>query len=127
MSHSNAVMGNWGSTVKTSASYNWRNTRPNFNYNSGPTFVRTVNAKGNKDQLEDFEEFNGGSVTFGGSKGYISGRGKMWSSQTLKRKNLRIRGGKVNIILYLDFQEEVNTVAEGVNTGSAKVSTVSRQ
>ncbi|GKF01286.1 hypothetical protein Tco_0028209, partial [Tanacetum coccineum] len=26
---------------------------------------------GNKDQLEDFEEFNGGSVTFGGSKGYI--------------------------------------------------------
>ncbi|GKF99186.1 hypothetical protein Tco_0297969, partial [Tanacetum coccineum] len=30
---------------------------------------------GNKDQLEDFEEFNGGSVTFGGSKGYISGKG----------------------------------------------------
>ncbi|GKC79022.1 ribonuclease H-like domain-containing protein [Tanacetum coccineum] len=29
---------------------------------------------GNKDQLEDFEEFNGGSVTFGGSKGYISGK-----------------------------------------------------
>ncbi|GJW38253.1 ribonuclease H-like domain-containing protein [Tanacetum coccineum] len=27
---------------------------------------------GNKDQLEDFEEFNGGSVTIGGSKGYIS-------------------------------------------------------
>ncbi|GKF11176.1 hypothetical protein Tco_0049102, partial [Tanacetum coccineum] len=46
MSHSNAVMGSWGSAVKTSASYNWRNTRPNFNYNSGPTFVRTVNANG---------------------------------------------------------------------------------
>ncbi|GJS94209.1 hypothetical protein Tco_0801177 [Tanacetum coccineum] len=30
----------------TSASYNWRNSRPNFNYNSGPTFIRTVNAKG---------------------------------------------------------------------------------
>ncbi|GKE95270.1 ribonuclease H-like domain-containing protein, partial [Tanacetum coccineum] len=29
---------------------------------------------GNKDQLVDFEEFNGGSVTFGGSKGYISGK-----------------------------------------------------
>ncbi|GKF42470.1 hypothetical protein Tco_0125812, partial [Tanacetum coccineum] len=28
---------------------------------------------GNKDQLEDFEEFNGGSVTFGGSKGYMTG------------------------------------------------------
>ncbi|GJR97277.1 putative ribonuclease H-like domain-containing protein [Tanacetum coccineum] len=59
------------------------------------TFIRTVNAKGpqgrpklekawvpfaifgNKDQLEDFEEFNGGSVTFGGSKGYISGKGRI--------------------------------------------------
>ncbi|GKF12256.1 hypothetical protein Tco_0050182 [Tanacetum coccineum] len=29
---------------------------------------------GNKDQLEDFEEFNRGSVTFGVSKGYISGK-----------------------------------------------------
>ncbi|GKB57708.1 ribonuclease H-like domain-containing protein [Tanacetum coccineum] len=46
MSHSNAVMGNWGSAVKTSASYNWRNNRPNFHYNSGPTFNRTVNANG---------------------------------------------------------------------------------
>ncbi|GJV46294.1 ribonuclease H-like domain-containing protein [Tanacetum coccineum] len=68
MSHSNAVMGIWGSAVKTSASYNWRNSRPNFNYNSGPTFIRTVNAKGNKNQLEGFEEFNGGSVTLDGSK-----------------------------------------------------------
>ncbi|GKC03836.1 hypothetical protein Tco_0995446 [Tanacetum coccineum] len=32
---------------------------------------------GNKDQLEDFKEFNGGSVTFGGSKGYISGKGRI--------------------------------------------------
>ncbi|GJW23182.1 hypothetical protein Tco_0033804, partial [Tanacetum coccineum] len=86
---------NSGSAVKTSASYNWRNTRPNFHYNSGPTFNRTehplknmVNRgifdsggsghmKGNKDQLEDFEEFSGGSVTFGGSKGYISGKGRI--------------------------------------------------
>ncbi|GKF02159.1 putative ribonuclease H-like domain-containing protein, partial [Tanacetum coccineum] len=36
----------FGSAVKTSASYNWRNSRPNFNYNNGPTFIRTVNAKG---------------------------------------------------------------------------------
>ncbi|GJU61755.1 ribonuclease H-like domain-containing protein [Tanacetum coccineum] len=46
MANSNAVMGSWGSAVKTSASYNWRNTRPNFNYNSGPTSIRTVNANG---------------------------------------------------------------------------------
>ncbi|GJW52682.1 putative ribonuclease H-like domain-containing protein [Tanacetum coccineum] len=30
---------------------------------------------GNKDQLEEFEEFNEGSVTFRGSKGYITGKG----------------------------------------------------
>ncbi|GKD16169.1 hypothetical protein Tco_1205327, partial [Tanacetum coccineum] len=31
----------------------------------------------NEDQLEDFKEFNRGSVTFGGSKGYISGKGRI--------------------------------------------------
>ncbi|GJQ99874.1 hypothetical protein Tco_0522859 [Tanacetum coccineum] len=41
MSHSHAVKGNWGSAVKTSAGYNWRNTRPNSNCNGGPTFSRT--------------------------------------------------------------------------------------
>ncbi|GKB36430.1 ribonuclease H-like domain-containing protein [Tanacetum coccineum] len=33
--------GNWGTAVKTSAGYNWRNTRPNSNCNSGSNFVRT--------------------------------------------------------------------------------------
>ncbi|GJQ93109.1 putative ribonuclease H-like domain-containing protein [Tanacetum coccineum] len=93
MSHSHAVKGNWGSAVKTSAGYNWRNS--NSNCDSGPTFIRTDHPlknmvdrgifdsgcsghmTGNKDQLEDFEEFNGGSVTFGGSKGYITGKGKI--------------------------------------------------
>ncbi|GKC69826.1 hypothetical protein Tco_1115709, partial [Tanacetum coccineum] len=87
--------GNWGTAVKTSAGYNWRNSKPNSNCDSGPTFIRTDHPlknmvdrgifdsgcsghmTGNKDQLEDFEEFNGGSVTFGGSKGYISGKGKI--------------------------------------------------
>ncbi|GKB98738.1 putative ribonuclease H-like domain-containing protein, partial [Tanacetum coccineum] len=83
--------GNWGTAVKTSVGYNWRNTRPNSNCNSGSNFVRTINAKGpqgrpkpekscgclaymtgNKDHLDDFEECKGGSVTFGGSKGYIT-------------------------------------------------------
>ncbi|GJZ19175.1 putative ribonuclease H-like domain-containing protein [Tanacetum coccineum] len=95
MSHFHAVKGNWGSVVKTSTGYNWRNSKPNSNCNSGPTFIRTDHPlknmvdrgifdsgcsghmTGNKDQLEDFEEFNGGSVTFGGSKGYISGKGKI--------------------------------------------------
>ncbi|GJZ63757.1 hypothetical protein Tco_0620178 [Tanacetum coccineum] len=38
--------GNWGSVVKTSTGYNWRNTRPNSNCNGGPTFIRTVITKG---------------------------------------------------------------------------------
>ncbi|GKA28163.1 hypothetical protein Tco_0714331 [Tanacetum coccineum] len=32
---------------------------------------------GNKDHLDDFEEFKGGYVTFGGSKGYITSKGRI--------------------------------------------------
>ncbi|GJZ83684.1 hypothetical protein Tco_0648857 [Tanacetum coccineum] len=73
--------GNWGTAVKTSAGYNWRNTRPNSSYNSGSNFVQIVNAKGPQGRpkpekaWDDFEECKGGSVTFGGSKGYITGKG----------------------------------------------------
>ncbi|GJS36203.1 hypothetical protein Tco_0534585 [Tanacetum coccineum] len=95
MTYSHAVKGNWGTAVKTSAGYNWRNTRPNSNYNSGSNFVRTDHPlknmedrgifdsrcsghmTGNKDHLDDFEECKGGSVTFGGSKGYITGKGRI--------------------------------------------------
>ncbi|GJY25660.1 retrotransposon protein, putative, ty3-gypsy subclass [Tanacetum coccineum] len=90
MTYSHAVKGNWGTAIKTSAGYNWRRTRPNSNYNSGSNFVRTDHPlknmedrgifdsgcsghmTGNKDHLDDFEECKGGSVTFGGSKGYIT-------------------------------------------------------
>ncbi|GJR47576.1 ribonuclease H-like domain-containing protein [Tanacetum coccineum] len=41
---------NIGTAVKTSAGYNWRNSRPNSNCDSGPTFIRTVNAKGSSTQ-----------------------------------------------------------------------------
>ncbi|GJT98160.1 putative ribonuclease H-like domain-containing protein [Tanacetum coccineum] len=37
----------------------------------------STNEKGNKDQLEDFKEFNRGSVTFEGSKRYITGKGRI--------------------------------------------------
>ncbi|GJT18094.1 putative ribonuclease H-like domain-containing protein [Tanacetum coccineum] len=97
MTNSDAVKENWGTAVKTSAGYNWRRTRPTSNYNSGSNFVRTENdhplknmgdrgifysgysghMTGNKDHLEDFEEFKGGSITFGGSKGYITGKGRI--------------------------------------------------
>ncbi|GJX87862.1 ribonuclease H-like domain-containing protein [Tanacetum coccineum] len=71
MSRSHAVKGNWGTAVKTSAGYNWRNSKPNSNCDSGPTFIRTVNAKGNKEQLEILKNSNGGSVNLWRLKGYI--------------------------------------------------------
>ncbi|GKA36322.1 hypothetical protein Tco_0722813 [Tanacetum coccineum] len=42
---------NRGSAVKTSASYNWRNYRPNSNCDSGPTFIRIVNVKCNTPKM----------------------------------------------------------------------------
>ncbi|GKD76133.1 hypothetical protein Tco_1334415 [Tanacetum coccineum] len=32
---------------------------------------------GNKDHLDDFEECKGESITFGGSKGYLTGKGRI--------------------------------------------------
>ncbi|GJR34831.1 hypothetical protein Tco_1210515 [Tanacetum coccineum] len=46
MSYFNAVKGKRGTAVKTSAGYNWRNSNPNSNCDSGPTFIRTVITKG---------------------------------------------------------------------------------
>ncbi|GJW65095.1 hypothetical protein Tco_0116979, partial [Tanacetum coccineum] len=94
------TQGNWGTAVKTSAGYNWRRTRPNSNYNSGSNFVRTVNVKGPQGRpkpekawvpkrrtnfsfsvqdhpLQEHRGLRGGSVTFGGSKGYITGKGRI--------------------------------------------------
>ncbi|GJX84166.1 putative ribonuclease H-like domain-containing protein, partial [Tanacetum coccineum] len=78
MTYPHAVKGNWGSAVKTSTSYNWRNSRPNFNYNSGSTFVRTVNAKGPQGRPKPvkvtrisggfLKNSNGGSFTLGVAK-----------------------------------------------------------
>ncbi|GJZ18844.1 hypothetical protein Tco_0555434, partial [Tanacetum coccineum] len=72
MSHSHAVKGNWGYVVKTS-DHTLKNMVDRGIFDSGCSGHMT----GNKDQLEDFEEFNGGSVTFGGSKGYITGKGRI--------------------------------------------------
>ncbi|GKB04704.1 hypothetical protein Tco_0832899 [Tanacetum coccineum] len=95
MTYSHAVKGNWGTAVKTSAGYNWRNSRPNSNCDSGPTFIRndhplknmedkgifdsgcSWHMTGNKDHLDDCEECKGGSVTFGRSKGYITSKSRI--------------------------------------------------
>ncbi|GJX02371.1 retrovirus-related pol polyprotein from transposon TNT 1-94 [Tanacetum coccineum] len=85
--HSHAIKGNWGSAVKTSAGYNCRNSKLNSNFDSGPTFIITDHPlknmvdrgifdsgysrhmTSNKDQLEDFEEFNGGICYLWRNKG----------------------------------------------------------
>ncbi|GJV07554.1 putative ribonuclease H-like domain-containing protein, partial [Tanacetum coccineum] len=92
MTYSHAVKGNWSTAVKTSAGYNWRGTRPNSNYNSGSNFdhpLKNMEDKGifnsgclghmtgNKDHLDDYEVCKGGYVTFRGSNGYITCKGRI--------------------------------------------------
>ncbi|GJZ85950.1 putative ribonuclease H-like domain-containing protein [Tanacetum coccineum] len=59
MTHTNAVMGSWGILRPSSARHGSRGI-----FDSGCSGHMT----GNKDQLEDFEEFNWDSVTFGQHK-----------------------------------------------------------
>ncbi|GKB37596.1 hypothetical protein Tco_0882538 [Tanacetum coccineum] len=58
MSYFNAVKGNWSTTVKTSAGYNWRNSSPNSNCDSGPTFIRTVITKGPQGRPKPVQAWN---------------------------------------------------------------------
>ncbi|GJT33522.1 ribonuclease H-like domain-containing protein [Tanacetum coccineum] len=91
-----AVKGKMGTAVKTSAGCVWRKAIPLSNTNSGPTPDSNVHdhplkhmehrgifdsgcsghMTGNRAHLEDYQELSKvGSVTFGGSKGSISGKG----------------------------------------------------
>nr|GFC48957.1 putative ribonuclease H-like domain-containing protein [Tanacetum cinerariifolium] len=54
---------------------------------------------GNKDKLEDFEDFDGGEVTFRGSTGKISGKG------TIKTKNLNFKN-----VLYVEELQHFNLI-----------------
>ncbi|GJW88603.1 ribonuclease H-like domain-containing protein [Tanacetum coccineum] len=95
-SNTYAVKGKMGTAVKTSAGCVWRKSTPLSNTNSGPTpdsYVHDHPLKhmehrgifdsgcsghmtGNRAHLEDYQELSKvGSVTFGGSKGSISGKG----------------------------------------------------
>ncbi|GJV72883.1 putative ribonuclease H-like domain-containing protein, partial [Tanacetum coccineum] len=91
-----AVKGKMGTAVKTSAGCVWRKTTLHSNINSGPTPDSNIHdhplkhmehrgifdsgcsghMTGNRAHLEDYQELSKvGSVTFGGSKGSISGKG----------------------------------------------------
>ncbi|GJU07624.1 hypothetical protein Tco_1124054 [Tanacetum coccineum] len=73
ISYTHAVKGNWGTAVKTSAGSSTQKPEDRGYLISGMLRHMT----GNKDHLDDFEECKGGSVTFGGSKGYITGKGRI--------------------------------------------------
>ncbi|GKE92570.1 ribonuclease H-like domain-containing protein, partial [Tanacetum coccineum] len=94
-----AVGGIRESVVKPSAGCNWRPKRHYWNkvskYNSGSSFIKNDNPQralknkgivdsgcsrymtGNKAYLAEYQDYNGGPVAFGGSKGYITGKGKI--------------------------------------------------
>nr|GEX80913.1 hypothetical protein [Tanacetum cinerariifolium] len=54
----------------------------------------------NKDKLDDFEDFDGGEVTFGGSTGKISGKG------TIKTKTLNFKN-----VLYVEELQHFNLIS----------------
>ncbi|GKF22758.1 hypothetical protein Tco_0075080, partial [Tanacetum coccineum] len=80
-----AVKGKRETVVKSSAGCNWRTKRHYWNQDYPQ---RTLQNKGivdsgcsrhmtgNKAYLAEYQDFNGGPIAFGGSKGYITGKGK---------------------------------------------------
>ncbi|GJU57897.1 hypothetical protein Tco_1235663 [Tanacetum coccineum] len=95
----NVVGGKWETAVKPLAGCNWRPKRNYWNkvskYNGGSNSrnydypQRALKNKGivdsgcsrhmtrNKAHLAEYQDYNGGPVAFGGSKGYITGKGKI--------------------------------------------------
>nr|GEV67476.1 ribonuclease H-like domain-containing protein [Tanacetum cinerariifolium] len=85
------VRGKWKTAVKASTGCNWRYKRHYWSrvskYNSGSKSIECVDIKdplgrlmhriGNKAYLVDYQDFNGGPVAFGGSRGHITGKGKI--------------------------------------------------
>ncbi|GJV14419.1 ribonuclease H-like domain-containing protein [Tanacetum coccineum] len=94
-----AVGGNRETAVKASAGCNWRSKRHYWNkvskYNSGSNSSKNDDPQkalknkgivdsgcsrhmtGNKAYLVEYQDYNGGPVAFGGSKGQITGKGKI--------------------------------------------------
>ncbi|GJX25663.1 putative ribonuclease H-like domain-containing protein [Tanacetum coccineum] len=94
-----AVGGKRETVVKPSAGCNWRPKRHYWNkfskYNGGSNSRKCDNPQralknkgivdsgcsrhmtGNKAYLAEYQDYNGGPVAFGGSKGYITGKGKI--------------------------------------------------
>ncbi|GJW53569.1 hypothetical protein Tco_0097654 [Tanacetum coccineum] len=61
---------------------------------------------GNKDHLDDFKECKGGFVTFGGSKGYITGKGKIRVGN-LDFDSVSFRKNLALLISFLNYHKSV--------------------
>ncbi|GKA72039.1 ribonuclease H-like domain-containing protein, partial [Tanacetum coccineum] len=90
-----AVRENRGTAIKASSGCNWRSKRHYWNkfskYNGGsmenpPSALKdegivdsgcSRHMTGNKEHLDEYQDIKGGIVTFGGSKGRITGKGKI--------------------------------------------------
>ncbi|GJT70037.1 ribonuclease H-like domain-containing protein [Tanacetum coccineum] len=64
---------------------------------------------GNKAYLAEFQDFNGGPVAFGGSKGYITGKGKI---KTERERNTRppVRPKQFSWIFFLRTKDETSAI-----------------
>ncbi|GJR12078.1 putative ribonuclease H-like domain-containing protein [Tanacetum coccineum] len=88
------VGGKRETAVKPSAGCNWRPQRYNwhnsFKHKSGIVDSGcSRHMTGNKAYLAEFQDFNGGPVAFGGSKGYITGKGKIKTGIKREYSNAR--------------------------------------
>ncbi|GKB89840.1 putative ribonuclease H-like domain-containing protein [Tanacetum coccineum] len=121
----NTAKGNKGNAVKSSACWSWDYKLNEFTYRSEnssgscsyKTFKfddphKTLKTKGivdsgcsrhmtsNKAYLEDYQDYNGGPVAFGGSQGYITGK----VSQMCDKKNKVLFTDTECLVLSSDFK-----------------------
>nr|GEZ76666.1 ribonuclease H-like domain-containing protein [Tanacetum cinerariifolium] len=98
---------NGKTVVKPSACWPW--TKYGMSKTKGSKIIGGSKSKswsyakgplGNKDKLEDFEDFDGGEVTFGGSTGKILGKG------TIKTNNLNFEN-----VLYVEELQYFNLIS----------------
>ncbi|GJT55106.1 hypothetical protein Tco_0990160 [Tanacetum coccineum] len=100
-----------GTAVKTSASYNWRKTRPNSNCNSGSNFVQSVNAKGPQGRPKP-EKLGGGE----------GGRGKASVCGYLAHEL-----GKHGCIFFKEIKGGICSTIGGIKDAQTRFETTSKQ
>nr|GEY61548.1 ribonuclease H-like domain-containing protein [Tanacetum cinerariifolium] len=94
--HMSMNEGRWGSVVKSSAGYSWRYNRPYMKWRVQEQWwissiymvsYLMIHKAGlshmtrNKEKLDDFVQVKGGTVTFGGEDGKITGKGTIRTSK----------------------------------------------